>query len=186
MAMYGIPILPIITRHQNDSLTRKWYADFGRVVGKLKDIRALFGKLTHLGPKYGYIVNPPKRQLIIKPGSERQASTVFAGSNVEIKQGARVLGWVIVKISWKMQKLNTQNVWKYLVNLLSPLPWMPMHVWRRGFNRSWASSRALHLPWTGFVQCGGAAWPSHTKHRRQRKNPRGKRIFFSPSQNGWA
>ena len=95
MAMYGIAILPLITRLHNDSLTQKWYADDGSVVGKLKDIRALFDKLTELGPKYGYLVNPPKCQLIIKPGGERQASTVFAGTNVEITQGARVLGSVI-------------------------------------------------------------------------------------------
>ena len=29
----------------------------------------------------------------------------------------------------------------------------------------------------GFGQGGGAAWPSHTEHRRQRNNPRGKRTF---------
>ena len=61
----------------------------------LIDIRALFDKLTQLGPKYGYLVNPPKCQLKIKPGGERQASTVFVGINVEITQGARVLGSVI-------------------------------------------------------------------------------------------
>ena len=42
-----------------------------------------------------YLVNPPKCQLIIKPGGERQASNVFAGTNVEITQGARVLGPII-------------------------------------------------------------------------------------------
>ena len=93
--MYGIAILPLIWRLHNDSLTQKWYADDGSVVGKLKDIRALFDKLTQLGPKYGYLVNPPKCQLIIKPGGERQASSEFAGTNVEITQGARVLGSVI-------------------------------------------------------------------------------------------
>ena len=94
MAMYGIAILPLISRFHNDSLTQKWYADDGSVVGKLKDIRALFDKLTQLAPKYGYLVNPPKCQLIIKPGGERQASTEFAGTNVEITQGARVQGSV--------------------------------------------------------------------------------------------
>ena len=95
MAMYGIAILPLITRLHNDGLTQKWYADDGTVVVKLKYIRVLFDKLTQLGPKYGYIVNPPKCQLIIKPGGERQASTVFAGTNAEITQGARVLASVI-------------------------------------------------------------------------------------------
>ena len=95
MAMYGIAILPLISRLDSDSLTQKWYADDGSVVGKLKDIRALFDKLTQLGPNYGYLVNPPKCQLIIKPGGERQASIEFEGTNVEITQGARVLGSVI-------------------------------------------------------------------------------------------
>ena len=95
MAVYGIAILPLISRLHNDSLTQKWYADDGNVVGKLKYIKAFFDKLTQLGPKYGYLVNPPKCQLIIKPGSERQTSTEFAGTNVEITQGARVLGSVI-------------------------------------------------------------------------------------------
>ena len=65
MAMYGIAILPLISRLHNDSLTQKRYAGDSSVVGRLKDIRALFDKLTQLGPMYGYFVNPPKCQLII-------------------------------------------------------------------------------------------------------------------------
>ena len=45
MAKYGISILPLITRLHDDSLTQKWYADDGSVVGKLKDIRALFDEI---------------------------------------------------------------------------------------------------------------------------------------------
>ena len=92
MTMYGIAILPVITGLRNDSLAQKWYVDDGSVVGKLKDIKALFDKLTQPGPKYGYLVSSPKCQLIIKPGGKHQASTVFAVTNVEITQGARVLG----------------------------------------------------------------------------------------------
>ena len=75
-------------------MKQKWYAD-DVGVGKLKDIRALFVKLTQLGPKYGYLVNPPKCQLIIKPGGKRQASTECVGRNLEIMLCARVLGSVI-------------------------------------------------------------------------------------------
>ena len=39
MAMYGIGILPLISRLHNDSLIQKWYADDGSVVVKLKDIK---------------------------------------------------------------------------------------------------------------------------------------------------
>ena len=31
-----------------------------------------------------------------------------------------------------------------------------------------------------FGQGGGAAWPRHSEHRRQSKNPRGKRTFSVP------
>ena len=55
MAMYGIAIIPLISRLHNGSLTQKWYADDGSVVSKLKNIRALFDKLTQLGPKYGFL-----------------------------------------------------------------------------------------------------------------------------------
>ena len=53
LAMYGIAILLLLTRLHNDSLTQKWYADDGSVVGMLNDIRVLFDKLTQLGPEYG-------------------------------------------------------------------------------------------------------------------------------------
>ena len=95
MAMYGIAILPLISKLHNNFLTQNWYTDDGSVVGKLEDIRPLSDKLTQLGPKYGYFVNPPKCQLIIRPGGERQTSTEFAGTNVEIMQGTQVLGSVI-------------------------------------------------------------------------------------------
>ena len=74
LAMFEIAILPLLSRLHNDSVTQKWYADDDSVGGKLKDIRALFDKLTQLVLKYGYLVNPPKCQLIIQPGGERHAS----------------------------------------------------------------------------------------------------------------
>ena len=139
MAMYEIAILPLIKRLHNHSMTQKLYADDGS--RKLKDIRALFDKLTQLGPKYVYFVNPPKCQLIIKTGGERQASIVFAGTNVEITQGVRVLRSVIGSSEASKNFLkdaeikNTKSLDKY-GQLLSHLPKMPMHVPRRGFNRS--------------------------------------------------
>ena len=126
-------LLPLISRLHNDSLTQKWYADDGSVFGKLKDIRALFGKPTELGPKYGYLVNLSKCQLIIKPGGERQASALFAGKNVEITLGAQVLGSVIGSSDASKNFLTDSEfkyskVWTDLVNLLTPLPRMPMHI----------------------------------------------------------
>ena len=109
-------------------MTQKWYADDGSIVGKLKDIRELFDKLTELGPKYRYLVNPPKCQLIIKPGGERQASPLFAGTSLEITQGTRVLNQLSealrpVKIFWKMQNW----IRKHFVQFALTYPRMVMH-----------------------------------------------------------
>ena len=192
MAMYGINILPLISRLHNNSLTQKWYADDGSAVGKLKDIRALLDKLNYGYPKYGYPVNPPKCQLIIKPGGERQASTEFAGTNVEITQGARVLGSVIGGSEASKNFLKDAEI-KYT----------------KKFGQTWSIcshfspeflcmldegiSTEVELPLAYYTlqgrvsaQGGVALWPSHTEHRRQRNNSRGNRTFFSPSQNGWA
>ena len=126
-------MLPLISRLHNNSLTQKWYADDGSVVGKLKDIRELFDNLTQLDPKYGYLVNPPKCQLIIKPGGERQASIEFAGTKVEIKQGAQVMGSVIgsseaSKYFLKDAEIQYTKRLDRLVNLISSVPRMPLHV----------------------------------------------------------
>ena len=95
MAMYGIAILPLISRLHNDSLTQKWYADDDNVVDKLKKYQGTLRQAHSAGSQVKYLVNPRKCQLIFKPGGERQASTVFAGTNGEITQGAGVLGSVI-------------------------------------------------------------------------------------------
>ena len=175
MAMYGIAILPLITRLHNDSMTQKWYADDGSVVGKLKDFRALFDKLTQLGPKYGYFVNPPKCQLIIKPGGERQESTVFAGTNVEITGRSspgikyrKLLIDVEIKYTKSLDILGQfaltypQNAYGGSTEVELPLAYYTFHG-------------------RGFGQGGGAAWPSHTAHCRQRSNPRGN-FFLSLSE----
>ena len=176
MAMYGIEILPLITRLHNDSLTQKWYTAEGSVVGKLKNIRALIDKLTQLGPKYRYLVNPPKCQLIIKPGGERHESTVFAGTKLVIAQCARILESIIgsskaSKFFLKDAEIKFTKFWTDLVSLLSPLHRMPMHVWRRGLNRNWATSRVLQLPWTGFW----ATWMSSLAKSYQTSSA--KKIF---------
>ena len=136
-------------------MTQKWYADDGSVVGKIEDIRALFDKLTELGPNYGYLVNPPKCQLIIKPGGERQLSTVFAGTNVEITQGARVLGSVIGSSEASKNFLKDAEA-KYTKSLdrhgqfALASPQNAYACLMKGVQQKYASFRVLHLPWTGF------------------------------------
>ena len=159
MVMHGIAILPLITRLHNDSLTQKWYADDSSVVGKLTYIRPLFEKLTQLGPKYGYFVNPPKCQLKIKTGGQRQAPTVLA---VKMWKSRRALKSEVlrpIEISWKTQKLKTKNLDR-LGQFALTSPRTPMHV----------ELPLLYYTFhgRGFGQCGGAACWSHNEYRRQK------------------
>ena len=131
MKMYRIATLPPITRLHNDSLTQKWFADDDSVIGKLRSIKALFDKFTQHGPEYGCLVNPPKCQLIIKPGGAHQKSIVFALTYVEITQGARVLGSVIASSKASKNFLKDAEI-KYTRSLDNlgqfALTRMPMHV----------------------------------------------------------
>ena len=191
MAMYGIGILPLISRLHNDSLTQKWYADDGSVVGKLKDIRALFDKLTQLGRKYGYLVNPPKCQFIIKPGGERQASTKFAGTNVEITQGARVLGSVIgsseaSKIFLKDAEIKYTKSLNRLGQFALTSPQNAYVCLTKGVQQKLSFLSRTTTTMDGVLD--------KVEERLGRVIPNivGKEIiqeertFFSPSQNGWA
>ena len=170
------------------------YADDGSVVTKLKDIRTLFDKLTQLGPNYGYLVNPPNGQLIIKPGGERQASTVFAGTNVEITQGARVLGSVIGSTEASTNFLKDVEIkyTKCLDRLCQFALTSPMNAYAcltKGVQQKLSFLSRTTLSMDGFWTRWGVVLPSQTEHCRHRINPRGKRekrTFFSPSQNGWA
>ena len=59
-------------------------------------------------------------------------------------------------------------------------------VWRRGSTEVELPLAYYTLHGRGSVQGRGVAWPSRTECLRQRNNPRGKRTFFSASQNRWA
>ena len=81
-----------------------------------------------------------------------------------------------------MQKLNTQKVGRAW-SICSHFSPESLCMFDEG------GSTEVELPHACYTlhgrcsgQSGGAAWPSHTEHRRQRNNPRGKRTFFSLSE----
>ena len=190
-AMYGIAILPLISRLHNDFWTQKWYADDGSVIGKLKDIRALFDKLTQLGPMYGYLVNPPKCQLIIKPRGERQASTEFAGTNVEITQGARLLGSVIVSSEASKKFLKDAEI-KYIKSLdrldhfALTSPQNAYACLTKGVQQNLIFLSRTTPSIDGVLdkveEGPGQVIPNIVGKEKIKE----ERTFFSPSQNGWA
>ena len=190
MAMYGIAILPLITILHNDSLTKKWYADDGSVVRKLKDFRAHFDKLTQLGPRYGYLVNPPKCQLIIKPGGERQESTVFAGTNVEIKQGARVLGSIIGSSEASKNFLIDVEIkyTKSLDRLSQFAPTYPQNAYAcltKGVQQKLSFLSRTTPSMDGVLDKVEERLGQVIPHIVGKEVIPEERTFFSPSQNGW-
>ena len=103
---------------------------------------------------HGYLVNTPNCQLIIKPGGERQASTEFAGTNVEITQGARVLGSVIGSSEASKNFLKYAEI-KYTKfgqtwSICSHLSPECLCMFDEGGLTEVELPRVLHLPWTGF------------------------------------
>ena len=64
----------------------------------LTSIRDYWGKLTVLGPKYGYFPKASKSYLIVKEDKLGEAMNVFNDSNVNITiEGKRHLGAVILE-----------------------------------------------------------------------------------------
>ena len=82
MAIYGISILPII-RKFNPSIVQKWYANDGNMAGTLPDLLDAFKTLESIGKAFGYFVNAPKCQLIVKNCLLTKAERIFKNSEVE-------------------------------------------------------------------------------------------------------
>ena len=92
--MYGVAILPLIQKISKVNVIHKWYADDGNACGRISDLYETFRALKTEGPGYGYFVNAPKCQVIVKKDKMDLALETFAGSNVQITLGTRVLGSV--------------------------------------------------------------------------------------------
>ena len=72
------------------------FADDFTVAGKLTSIRDYWGKLTVLGPKYGYFAKASKSYLIVKEDKLGEARNIFNDSTVNITiEGKKHLGAVI-------------------------------------------------------------------------------------------
>ena len=95
MCMYGVGILPLIQKISKVNVIHKWYADDGNACGRMPDLYETFRALKTESPGYGYFVNAPKCQVIVEKEKMDLALETFAGSNVQITLGTRVLGSVI-------------------------------------------------------------------------------------------
>ena len=81
MLMYGIAIKPLILKLQTPRTVQKWYADDGNAAGTLQQLHELFENLSNQGPSFGYPVNAPKCQLIVK-SSTKQKAEIFLQTQI--------------------------------------------------------------------------------------------------------
>ena len=101
MTFYALGVKPLIDQlydgTNKDLCMQSWYADDSSAIGKLKEIRNWWQKLSTLGLKYGYYPKACKTHLVLKdPSLMNRAKSLFANTGIKITiQGQRHLGAVI-------------------------------------------------------------------------------------------
>ena len=80
---------------QNTHVSQKRYADDGSAAGRLEDLLLFFKELTEYVSCFGYSVNLPMSQLIVKEAIKFKALSLFEGTAVGIVNGCRILGSII-------------------------------------------------------------------------------------------
>lgn len=85
MAMYALGILKFqdIISHKNTSLEQLAYADNPTGTGKTAHLKLQWDLVLTYDPKIGYLPNPAKSVLIVKPMQFKQAKTMLQNSGVK-------------------------------------------------------------------------------------------------------
>ena len=96
MAMYAIASMPLIHHVSTTNANQAWYADDASAAGKLTALRQWWDKLESSGPAFGYVVNPSKTWLLVKPDLLEEGQIAFANTDVQVTTtGTRYLGSVL-------------------------------------------------------------------------------------------
>eukprot|EP00117_Sycon_ciliatum_P046195 scpid56052/ scgid0290/ len=94
MPLYAIATLPLLQGVIRGS--QAWYADDAAAGGKVRPIRQWWDSLAEKGPSFGYLPNPAKSILLVKPEFLDEARRVFQSTGVQIRSdGVRYLGSAI-------------------------------------------------------------------------------------------
>ena len=72
--VYALATVPLITK-LSDSVNQ---------IGKISCLRSWWDDIVKHGPSYGYFANTSKTWLVVKPGLEEEATTIFRDTNVKI------------------------------------------------------------------------------------------------------
>ena len=95
MPGYGIGILPLLVTLKTDNAEIKHvaYADDIGGGSKLGNVRQWWDKIVQFSPYLGYFPKATKSWLVVKPEKLAEATTMFAGTNVNITtEGRKYLG----------------------------------------------------------------------------------------------
>lgn len=118
MAIYSLAITPLLNimiatiGEEHNKMAA--FADDVSAAGKLSALRNWWNQLIQIGPKYGYLPQPTKSHLIVKPGKEEEARACFEGTGLKITvEGERHLGAVIGNNEFK-QRFIRENVDKWV------------------------------------------------------------------------
>ena len=92
MMMYASCLMPLVISLKDiNQVTQIFYADDGLGGGTLASVNQWWDKIKQKGPEYGYLPNPRKSWLIVKPHLEDEATALFPDVNVT-SEGQRYLG----------------------------------------------------------------------------------------------
>ena len=88
MPMYALATIPLIKRLDGNCM-QVWYADDAAAAGKIAALRDWWDRLTTSGPGFGYFPNASKTWLVTKEGFHADATSIFAGTGVNVTPDGR-------------------------------------------------------------------------------------------------
>ena len=123
MAFYAISIIVLTLMVATECINQAWFADDGTGVGKIRQLKEWWDKLSEWGPAFGYFPKPTKCWLIVKDEQAKEtAETIFEGVPINITiEGERHLGAVIGTSAFKSKFVNEKvATWISEIDALTP------------------------------------------------------------------
>ena len=125
MSMYALAITPLIKELSECRSDTKqvWYADDATSAGSCLNLKKWWDRLTSIGPKYGYFPKSSKCLLVVKPGFEESAKSIFEGTNIHITTGGtRHLGAAIGSKEYREDYVATKvKTWIEEIHVLTDI-----------------------------------------------------------------
>ena len=138
--IYALATIPLIRSLQKDQLSQTWFADDAGAGSDLRTLHSWWSDLQEHGPKYGYLVNPPKSWLVTKEPHVDKAWNLFGASGVQITTDGRpLLGAPLGSDKFKSAFIDSQvSVWVDEVKTLAKFATTQPHAAHAAFTHGLA------------------------------------------------